>query len=318
MHMSPTCSPLAGRTFRSNVLVVYGNVLSSTQTKGVHREDQHDSTARLFVAQANENGLAADYQPINAFIGVIPRAQRHAFYALRKSTQHSITPDARVQLAPGDGAYYDAKTAHVNGARYPDTNGIDAARGAAVESRAPAVSGEYERHARDVDAACCGVPRGAGDGPVLSGACASSGPCAGSSSAHSARRWRASTRSSRCARALVHTCAGAARWLEGPTCIARSSSCSSAASGACTSRASTRGVSSRACTERARPRPPHSRRPRAFAHGAYARRHRQQLPRAIRQPFRRAHQRPLRRLNVNGVFARPSASIHNTPPPLPL
>ena len=32
---------------------------------------------------------------------------------------------------------------------------------------ARAVPGEYERHARDVDAACCGVPRGAGDGPVL-------------------------------------------------------------------------------------------------------------------------------------------------------
>ena len=93
--------------------------------------------------------------------------QRSAFYALRRSTQHSITPDARVQLAPGDGAYYDAKTVHVNGARYPDTNGIDAARGAAVETRARAVLGEYERRARDVDAACCGVPRGAGDGPVL-------------------------------------------------------------------------------------------------------------------------------------------------------
>ena len=33
-----------------------------------------------------------------------------------------------MQLAPGDGAYYGAKTDHVNGARYPDTNGIDAAR----------------------------------------------------------------------------------------------------------------------------------------------------------------------------------------------
>ena len=164
---SPACSPLAGRTFRGRALDVYGNVLSSTQTKGAHWEDQHDSIARLFVAQANENGLAADYEPTDAFIGVIPRAQRSAFYALRRSTQHSITPDARVQLAPGDDAYYDVKTVHVNGARYPDTNGIDAARGAAVETRARAVPGEYERHARDVDAACCGVPRGAGDGPVL-------------------------------------------------------------------------------------------------------------------------------------------------------
>ena len=49
--------------------------------------------------------------------------------------------------------YYDAKAIHVNGARYPDTNGIDAARGAAVEARARAVPGEYERHARDVDSA---------------------------------------------------------------------------------------------------------------------------------------------------------------------
>ena len=120
---SPACSPLAGRTFRGRALDVYGNVLSSTQTKGAHWEDQHDSIARLFVAQANENGLAADYEPTDAFIGVIPRAQRSAFYALRRSTQHSITPDARVQLAPGDDAYYDVKTVHVNGARYPDTNG---------------------------------------------------------------------------------------------------------------------------------------------------------------------------------------------------
>ena len=126
------------------------NVLSSTQTTGVHWEDQHDSIARLFVAQANENGLAADYEPTDAFIGVIPRAQRSAFYALRRSTQHSTTPDARVQLAPGDDAYYAAKAVHVNGARYPVTNnGIDAARGgAAVEARAraPPPSGEYERH----------------------------------------------------------------------------------------------------------------------------------------------------------------------------
>ena len=119
---SPACSPLAGRTFRGHALDVYGNVLSSTQTKGAHWEDQHDSIARLFVAQTNENGLAADYEPTDAFIGVIPRAQRHAFYALRRSTQHSITPDARVQLAPGDDAYYDAKTVHVNGARYSDTS----------------------------------------------------------------------------------------------------------------------------------------------------------------------------------------------------
>ena len=161
-------------------------------------------------------------------------------------THALIMPEARVQLAPGDDAYYDAKTVHFNGARYPDTNGIvDAARGAAVEARAHAVPGEYERHTRDVDATCCGVPRGAGDGPVLrrSDACASSGPCAGSSSARSARRRRTCTRSSRCALALVRTCAGAGRWREGPTCIARSSS-----SGVCISRASTRGSSSRACT----------------------------------------------------------------------
>ena len=113
MHfLSPACSPLAGRTFRGRVLDVYGNVLTSTHTKGAHWEDQHDPIARLFVAQANENGLAADYEPTDTFIiGVIPRAQRHAFYALRRSMQHSTTPDARVQLAPGDDAYYDAKMA---------------------------------------------------------------------------------------------------------------------------------------------------------------------------------------------------------------
>ena len=72
-----------------------------------------------------------------------------------------------MQLAPGDDAYYDAKVIHVNGARYPDTNGADAARGAAIEARARVVPGEYERHARDVDAVCCGVPRGADDGTVL-------------------------------------------------------------------------------------------------------------------------------------------------------
>ena len=71
-------------------------MLSSTQTKGAYWEDQHDSIAHLFVAQANANGLSADYEPSNAFIGVTPRAQRHEFYALRKSTQHSITPDARM------------------------------------------------------------------------------------------------------------------------------------------------------------------------------------------------------------------------------
>ena len=108
---SPACSPLAGRTFRGHVLGVYGNLLfSPTQAKGAHWEDQHDSIARLFVAQANENGLAADYELTDAFIGVIPRARRHAFYVLRRSTQHSTTPDARVQLARGDDAYYDAKT----------------------------------------------------------------------------------------------------------------------------------------------------------------------------------------------------------------
>ena len=111
---------------------------SPTQTKGAYWEDQHDSIARLFVAQANENGLSADYEPTDAFIGVIPRAQCHVSYALRKSTQHSITPDARVQLAPGGDAYYDAKTIHVNSARYPDTNGVDAARGATVEARSRA------------------------------------------------------------------------------------------------------------------------------------------------------------------------------------
>ena len=72
-----------------------------------------------------------------------------------------------MQLAPGDDAHYDAKTIHIKGARYPDTNGIDAARGAAVGARACAVPCEHERHARDVDAACYGVPRGAGDGSVL-------------------------------------------------------------------------------------------------------------------------------------------------------
>ena len=121
------CSPLAGRTFCGRVLGVYGNALSSTQTKGAHWEDQHGSIVRLFVfvAQANENGLlAADYyyyEPSGAFIGVIPRAQRHAFYALRKSTQHSTTPDVRVQLAPGDDAYYDydARAVHVNKRRAP-------------------------------------------------------------------------------------------------------------------------------------------------------------------------------------------------------
>ena len=56
----------------------------------------------------------------------------------------------------------------MNGARYPDTNGVDAARGATAEARTRAVPGEYERHARDVDAACCGVPHSAGDSaPVL-------------------------------------------------------------------------------------------------------------------------------------------------------
>ena len=56
--------------------------------------------------------------------------------------------------------YYDAKTVHINGARYPDTNGIDAARGAAVETRARAVPGEYERHAcaRDVEPSSTTLP----------------------------------------------------------------------------------------------------------------------------------------------------------------
>ena len=40
-------------------------------------------------------------------------------------------------------------------------------RAARPSKRARAVPGEYERHASSVDAACCGVPRGAGDGPVL-------------------------------------------------------------------------------------------------------------------------------------------------------
>ena len=67
-------------------------------------------------------------------------------------------------------------------------------------------------------------------------------------------------------------------------------------------------------TKRPRPRPPHCCRPRprrVLAHDTRAPRRHQQLPRAVRLPLRRAHQRPLasalRRLNVNSVFARPAA-----------
>jgi hypothetical protein len=57
---------------------------------------------------------------------------------------------------------YDVKVVHVSA----DTNGAAAARGAAVNSRARRVVGEYERHARRIDEHCAGT-RAGDDGPVL-------------------------------------------------------------------------------------------------------------------------------------------------------
>ena len=50
--------------------------------------------------------------------------------------------------------HYDAKVVHVGVSTYADTNGVAASRGAAVNSRARRVVGEYERHARRIDEHC--------------------------------------------------------------------------------------------------------------------------------------------------------------------
>ena len=71
-----------------------------------------------------------------------------------------------MRVADGLEVHYDVKVVHVGVSTYADTNGAAAARGAAVNSRARRVVGEYERHARRIDEHCAGTHAG-GDGPVL-------------------------------------------------------------------------------------------------------------------------------------------------------
>ena len=185
-------------------------------------------------------------------------------------------------------------------------------RGTSLFSLVPSIENsckQYERHARDVDAACCGVPRGAGDGPVLQ-RLRELGPVHGlvvdafgeaSADVHS----------------LLAMCAGSGLYLRWHGAMARGPGVYRSQLivqlhrvwGAF--RARQRAAQARAHTQRPRPRPTHCCRPRrVLAHDTRASRRRQQLPRAVRLPLRRTHQRPLRRLKVNGVFAHPATGAH--------
>ena len=108
------------------------------------------------------------------YTGTLPRGSRGVFVGLSRDctdgapSQRAITPDLRVRVAD-DGlleVHYDAKVVHVGVSTYADTNGAAAARGAAVNSRARRVVGEYKRHARRIDEHCAGTHAG-DDGPVL-------------------------------------------------------------------------------------------------------------------------------------------------------
>ena len=96
-------------------------------------------------------------KPADAYYtDTLPRGSRGVFVGLSRDgtdgapSQRAITPDLRVRVADGLEVHYAVKDVHVGVSTYADTNGAAAARGAAVNSRARRVVGEYKRHARRI------------------------------------------------------------------------------------------------------------------------------------------------------------------------
>ena len=170
--------------------------------------------------------------------------------------------------------------------------------------------------ARDVDAAYCGVPRGAGDGPVLR-RLRELGPVRGlvvgafgeaPADVHS----------------LVAMCAGFGSYLRWRGAMARGPGVSR--SQLIVQFRRVWGVHFALVNARLKLARVHSAQGRGLPTAAgrdgcsHTTRAHHDAESSYHERFgllRREHQRPLRRLNVNGVFARPAAGTH-TPPPIAL